>query len=301
MRFFFTIFISILLISLLLVSISLQIPLSKVEEDNNLIGIILIQDKLLEGLGQKRIILLGGSSLGLGVSARMITARTGLQTINTGRRGGLGYGNIWDLYSPYFDKTQDLIVISPEAEMITSGGRPLGFAICEMSTLKLTDWKTNLLCSGRHAKRVIKKMIGFRETKSHYSKSDFDEFGDSSVELIPRSPFGRVTRRCDEMPSKKQFDDYLRFFEDKKLLGYNILYIPSIIFKDACISYLPRILELNTVLTEAFGSELPDDYPYLLEEKYFMDTIHHLTPDGRKIKTEAFLQLIKARLAFTQQ
>ncbi|MBT6843787.1 MAG: hypothetical protein HOA17_08335 [Candidatus Melainabacteria bacterium] len=301
MRFFFTILITTVITSLVFVSISSLIPLSEIEQANHLMCIPLIQKRLKQSRGNNRIILLGGSSMGLGVSAKMISQRTGIQTWNTGLHAGIGYKNIWDLYSDNFDKAKDIIVISPETAMVTRTGRPLNVAVCEMSTLKLTNWKTNLLCAGRHSKRVMKKWTGWGDTKWNYRKQDFDELGDYSVELLPKPPSGRLALKCDPMPSGKQLDDYLGFFEEKQELGYNILYIPSITYKAACLSSLARILEINKTLTEAFGSKLPDDYPYLLEEKYFMETLHHLNPEGRRIKTEAFLEFIKARLATTQQ
>ena len=70
-------------------------------EKNYLYGFKNYFNRLEETSNKERIILLGGSSLALGVSAERITKVIGIETINAGINAGIGYEGIYDLSKDY--------------------------------------------------------------------------------------------------------------------------------------------------------------------------------------------------------
>ena len=72
----------------------------------------------LKTKGEERIILLGGSSLGWGVSAKTIQKETGVIALNFGVHAGTGYLGSFGLIEEVLTK-KDLIIISPEWEKLS--------------------------------------------------------------------------------------------------------------------------------------------------------------------------------------
>ena len=83
-------------------------------------GVVLDQQEILSRSKgrQARILLMGGSSLGFSVSAEELTDRLGVLVLNLGVVAGMGYSNIWNNYRDNTDPEKDIIVLSPEYELL---------------------------------------------------------------------------------------------------------------------------------------------------------------------------------------
>ena len=84
---------------------------------NYLLGFGNFKNKAQETKGEKRIILIGGSSIGWGISAETLSKNLQVTTLNSGIHGGIGYKNYFRNIKNYIDKNKDILVISPEYEM----------------------------------------------------------------------------------------------------------------------------------------------------------------------------------------
>jgi hypothetical protein len=91
-------------------------------KDNYLLGYENFHNSANETVGQERIILVGGSSLGWGVSSEILTNNLGILSLNSGIHASVGYRNFFRNIEDVLDKDRDLIVISPEYSIISEGG-----------------------------------------------------------------------------------------------------------------------------------------------------------------------------------
>ena len=81
-------------------------------KDNYLLGFRNFLNIANETVGQERIILVGGSSLGWGVSSEVLSDNLEILTLNSGIHAGVGYRNFFRNIEDVLDKEHDLIVIS---------------------------------------------------------------------------------------------------------------------------------------------------------------------------------------------
>lgn len=70
-------------------------------------------EKLKENKDSKKIVLIGGSSVGWGISAKQIEAETGIKTINVGHHAGFGLVDYADFIVDNINP-EDIIIFSPE-------------------------------------------------------------------------------------------------------------------------------------------------------------------------------------------
>ena len=84
-----------LLAVLILIIVDYVIPkiFPLTSKDNYLLGYENFHNAAKETFGQDRIILVGGSSLGWGVSSEVLTKNLDIPTLNYGLHAGVGYKN----------------------------------------------------------------------------------------------------------------------------------------------------------------------------------------------------------------
>jgi hypothetical protein len=267
--------------------------LTERESGSYWLGVSLVLDRLKETRAQKRIILLGGSSLGWGVSGEQMTQELGVLTINTGVDAGFGYENIWKIFAPFIN-SQDIIVISPEYAMIANGGGTINRLMCRLSVLGLTDKWIDVVCIGRHFKRIFMNLVFDPPSLvGDYMRDGFNEFGDYILHVSGDREVKGPSSMCGRLPTNDELAAYIEYFDAWKAAGYKLLFVPTVTYEGACGEYLPRILEINGIIAEHFASQVPDGFPYLLEEKHFFDTNYHLNRSGIDLKTQFFIEAIR--------
>lgn len=286
-----TILITVVIVTL---TVSLNFPVGRKEDNNYHLGISLIQDRLKETQGEMRIVLMGGSSLSWGVSSEKITRRLGLPSFNTGINANFGFEINWNLFAPYLNKS-DIIILSPEYYLMTNQ-ESLNSTICKLSVLGLTESWQDIACVGRHFKRIFQLLfapLSMWTDRGNLRKDGFNRFGDYTFHVSGLAKIEGPSLRCDNPPEIRDLKRFTDFFDDKRRLGFQFLFIPTITFKDACISHLPNIIDINQYLGKHFTSIIPENYPYLLDKRHFFDyTNYHLNQSGIDIKTEFFINAI---------
>ena len=266
-------------------------------EKNYLYGYKNYFNRLEETSNKERIILLGGSSLALGVSAERITKVIGIETINGGIHAGIGYEGIYDLSRDYISKDNDLIVISPEYELLKNSNKSNDtFCYVKNKVLRTGD----LNCIGH----LIASWFRFRfipsgaANEKNYISSGFNEYGDY---VLRRNTVEKKINKiipnqiCSNLPNLNEINKYINYFDDLKKKGFKILYIPNVIPNTACTDIL-KLKYVTSRLNNKFGLDNDFDHLFFLPEKYFSDTTYHLTKKGTEIKTDFFIEVLKIYL-----
>ena len=197
-----------------------------VNEKNYLYGYKNYFNRLEETSNKKRIILLGGSSLGWGVSAERITKVIGIETINGGIHAGMGYEGMYDLNRGYISKDNDLIVISPEYELLKNSNKSNDiFCFVKNKILKTGDLSCigHLMVSWFRFRYIRNKLFG---DGTNYN-AGFNEYGDY---VLRKNTLEKKINKiipnqiCSNLPNLNEINKYINYFDDlkKKVLKFYI-------------------------------------------------------------------------------
>ena len=257
-----------------------------VNKDNYLLGFEKFRDSAEETLGERRIVLVGGSSLGWGVSAESLTRSLGTLTLNSGIHAGVGYRNFFRNVADVVDKNRDIIVISPEYSIV-SGGGGLGRSdeFCTISIQVRDAYPID--CVGS----FISNVLSFtpRAKNDEYHRDGFNVFGDYTRRVEGVSMVGKMDGSdvCSGWTTKELTDNYIPFMDNLIAEGYEIVYIPNFIPSVACPE-TEKVLDFHHLLFDSYGVESFKDAKLLWGEEYFYDTPYHLTSEGVALKTTIF-------------
>jgi len=240
--------------------------------------------------------LLGGSSLGWGVSAERITKVIGIETINGGIHAGMGYEGMYDLNRGYISKDNDLIVISPEYELLKNSNKSNDiFCFVKNKILKTGDLSCigHLMVSWFRFRYIRNKLFG---DGTNYN-AGFNEYGDY---VLRKNTLEKKINKiipnqiCSNLPNLNEINKYINYFDSLKKKGFKILYIPNVIPNSACTDIL-KLKYVTSRLNNKFGLDNDFDHLFFLPEKYFYDS-YHLTKKGTEIKTDFFIEVLKIYL-----
>jgi len=286
--------ISILILSILIISLLDQFLFNKIYNKNNYLnGYEKFYKKLIETKGNKRIILLGGSSLAWGVSAKKITDDLKILTLNSGLHANIGYKNSFKIVSKYIDKKKDIIVISPE--YILTKGRSKENCYILNVVLK----KIDIFCIGSNLSRVMLKPQLLIDNNNDYFMGGFNEFGDyefrknQNLNMKNKVNFNSV---CKNINLDELIHNYIPFYKKLKKENFKIIYIPNLIPKSSCINQI-KLSKFHNALQNEFGVNDVKNFKLILDDEFFYDTNYHLTKKGIDIKTNQFLNFLNKIIA----
>ena len=266
------------------------------DNDSYLLGFEAFLKKGTVTKGQKRIILLGGSSIAWGVSAEKLSHELDVLTLNSGIHASTRYKNSFKLISDVVDKDNDLIVISPEYSTVSESdflNRSKEF--CYIETFVKNTYP--IKCLGYNTNHLFTSVISlFRNQKlglqREYTRSGFNEYGDYTHRIMGERNFSDV---CVGWSINDLQKHYIPFFEKMVLEGYNIVYIPNFIPKTDC-SDPGKVKIFHRILFEKFGISPFLKADLLFDKEYFFNTSYHLTLDGVDMKSEIFLTQLRHHL-----
>lgn len=267
-----------------------------VNERGYLMGYKNFHDHALQTKGQKRIILLGGSSLGWGVSAKDLTEKLGVLTLNAGIHADVGYRGFFYNAKDVLDKGHDIIIISPEHSL------PSGDSVwsrskeyCEIALFVLGQYPVK--CIG-YSLTKLSKIFPVRDQKSgDYFFSGFNNFGDYIFRQKGVDMVGKIKENesCKKIIIDDLVNQYVPFYRDLKSEGYRIFYVPNFVSNTGCRS--ERLLEaFHRIMFDEFGIPGFKESKQIYDEKYFYNTGYHLTNEGVSLKTEIFARHLQVLL-----
>ena len=262
-------------------------------EDDYLMGFKKFRESAAETLGQKRIILVGGSSLGWGVSADSLTNSLGVLTLNSGIHAGVGYRNFFRSISDVVDKNNDIFVISPEYSIVSQGsglGRSNEF--CEISIFVREIYTID--CIGHSLRKLSRIALLLRKNSElnlsdHYFSSGFNAFGDYVHRVPGQNMIGKMNGydKCSDWRIADLQEKYIPFIAELAAEGNEVVYLPNFFPAVAC-SDSEKIRTFHEILFDKYGIRPFRQAKLLFDEKYFYNTEYHLTAEGVFAKTEIF-------------
>jgi hypothetical protein len=289
-----------LLAVLILIIVDYVIPkiFPLTSKDNYLLGYENFHNAAKETFGQDRIILVGGSSLGWGVSSEVLTKNLDIPTLNYGLHAGVGYKNFFRHIKDVLNKERDLIVISPEYFIISDGG-DLGRSkeFCHISIY--SKGKYPIDCIGYSISSLFNILplldgIGFLDDFRDYRRDGFNKFGDYIHRIEGVNMIGKMNDHdvCSGWDLEDLSKRYIPFVDNLISQGYEVVYIPNFIPKLAC-SEVDKLYEFHRIMFLKYGIKSFDKAQLLFKDLYFYDSPYHLTNEGVNLKTSIFENQIR--------
>lgn len=261
--------------------------------DNYLLGFENFYNSAEQSLGQNRIILVGGSSLGWGVSAETLTSNLGILTLNSGIHAAIGYKNFFRNISNVVDKHKDIIVISPEYFLVSAGG-DLGRSkeFCFISIYVKGEYPLDCIGYSIASFFAIKSVLDRNKvmtTKDEYIKNGFNAFGDYIHRVQNKNLYNDIGKidKCSEWKIQDLSQEYIPFIDEFVSQGYEVVYIPNFLPSATCPN-LDKIQEFHHLMFKKYGIETFENAVLLFDGKYFSNNPYHLTKEGVALKTSMF-------------
>ena len=261
--------------------------------DNYLLGFENFRNTARKTIGQDRIILVGGSSLGWGVSSEILTQNLGILTLNSGIHAGVGYRNYFRNIEDVLDKEHDLIVISPEYSIVSEGG-DLGRSdeFCFIAIYVRGAYPVDCMGYSLSSLAKISPILNRNKSASdsdEYIRNGFNRFGDyvHRVDAIDPNWKFDSSDRCSGWSMSDLTNKYIPFIDNIVSDGYEVVYIPNFLFEKFCRD--PAKAEnFHNVLFNKFGIQGFDESKLLFQENLFYNSPYHLNFEGIKLKSEMF-------------
>ncbi|TWR30451.1 hypothetical protein FPZ43_05785 [Mucilaginibacter pallidiroseus] len=279
---------------------------AKAKGNDGYMGAMVDKHHFADSHQSPRIIFCGGSNIAFGINSKRIQDSTGLPTVNLGTTGSLGLDFILN-EARRTARLKDIIIISSEYYLSNDGSYaakkealriypPAGKYFKQTPQQWLHDFfvedlQRNLTVTLSTLLHVQRK--GF-PTNVVYSRSSFNENGD-------------VVRSFDPHPSH----EFLKTFDLKYKLNPNIQLLND--FKDYADkngmavyfiypSFPQSLYNANAKVIDAYERDMQSgikikilNHPKdaLFADSLFYDTEYHLVPQGRELRTDKIIELLR--------
>jgi hypothetical protein len=284
-----------------IILIGLDIGLSKTTLPINqffyLLGFEKFRSHAEETIGQKRIILVGGSSLGWGVSAEKLSMELGVLTLNSGIFAGIGFKNFIRLIEDVIDKDNDILVISPEYEIVSEFSRFSRNAdFCYISVYVGHTYP--LECMGQSLNQIFRVFPTIDRSDPDYIRAGFNDFGDYVYRRTQKMniDYELNSDYCSTWTLADLRNIYIPYIRDLQSHGYNVIYIPNFLLEGSCRE-TEKISQFHQALFDEFGVRGFEEPQLEFNELFFYNTRYHLTNEGVEMKTKVFENQLRSYLA----
>ena len=264
-------------------------------------GVFLNQEWLTKTRGLNRIVLLGGSSLGMGVSAEQISTKTGTVTFNLGVGAHFGYPKIWQMYKNLLVPGKDVIVLSPEYKLVTTHDiHSDGY--CDLIFLSQSAYGAikNPTCVPRIFFVAYKDLYYWITNsnigKSVYHSGAFNAYGDSALHYdLSHRELSYQNKGTWQVLTIEDIERYQKFVrENISSKGFEVLYDPTVIPATHCDDADDVLVDFQTRLSRLGLSKAIFSIEDLCwNDDMFFDTPYHLLRSGVKRRSDRIVELIK--------
>ena len=276
----------------LIIFLGIDYVLSKtkipVNEKHYLLGFKNFQSMAEDTKGQKRIILVGGSSLAWGVSAEALTGKLGIITLNSGIHAGVGFMHFMEIIKDVVDKENDILLFSPEYGLVSNDSFfSRSKEYCYISLYVKNNYP--LKCIGYSLNLLSRVFPVIDMEQNEYNNDGFNNFGDFVFRIAGKNMVGKMNNEdiCSKINISELTYSYIPYMNRLKNTGYRIIYIPNFIPKVTCQN-LNIIRNFHNQLFNEFGIKGHKNQALLFDEKYFYNSANHLTKEGIRLKTKIF-------------
>lgn len=276
---------------------------------NSLLDALPEKHSALEKTGNKKILLVGGSNLSMGLNTEKVSDEFSLPAYNSGIHAGLGLKFMLDDIIPYIH-SGDYVVLVPEYQHLISektfyGDKELAYVLMNyfpkrikgLSIKQLKNLAPYFLDQIRqNVKEVI--FLRFLFKKSHqtwYLVDAYNSYGDVDKhwgqkprQVIPFAPSTGKEKVLDD-----SIYELLKFCALMKSNHVNVKILPPVIQSTSYnnMSYSIKMIEESLLKNRICDSY--DTKRYCLEDKYFFDTPYHCTKEGVDIRTRLVIEDLK--------
>jgi len=266
-------------------------------------GLRLKYQLLEKNKDQKKIILIGGSNLSMGINSSQIKSSfLDYQIINLGHRFQYGLNFYINLIKPFLNKN-DIVLIVPEYQLILDdyfGNQNL--AKVRLEKLNYSNFKIDL--SPRDVLSYINQRIrflnklkngSFPDKENHNRIDAFNEFGDCNAHWFWNSK--KHLQYRDPSTIKIIESQYFKeFITNYRKKGIQFVLIPPMYEKNS-FELSKKLIDENIKFYKK--SKLDYAYPIdkmVLDSNYFYDSPYHLLHEGIKIKTNKIISILRNEL-----
>ena len=258
---------------------------------------------------QGRIVLLGGSGTAFSISAEDLSERLGRPVVNGGIQAGIGMRNLIDLYAPYLDPENDLIVLLPEAELLAGEAR---YSQIWCDVLFLRKDVFGLTFRPRCVPNILHRT--WQDARHHaldtqnadpvYRRSGFNRYGDLIAHLDldrPEPDLSAYTLPDIPPENVEAVTDYVE--TELVARGFDVVYIPAAMPQAACdqsglaLAALARELGAINPRSPVLRDIDTEMARFCLAPEMFFDGAGHLNAEGRKVQTDSVAHHLALYLA----
>lgn len=305
------------LLSPLLITLSATFLLPAVYSDT-FVGELSEKYDRLTSLEDKKIVVVGGSSVAFGLDSEMIKESLGYEVVNFGLYASLGTKLMLDLSLGGIGEG-DIVMIAPEINEQT-----LSLYFNPEVTMQAFDGSFNMLSSvaSDNLGSLVGRMWGFASDKIAYTisgkmpenvgayrKEWFNEYGDNTYDR-PYNTMSTVTRSIsfDFRYNKndpycqgyEEFIDYVNEYTKKcEKVGASVYFS----FPPMCNTALSKtateqntLYFYNNLISNLNCRVISDINDYIIDEGYFFDSEFHLNNAGVVIRTVQLIDDLKREL-----
>lgn len=266
------------------------------DTSNHYMGNHLLKKNILEASQNTKVVFIGGSSMGWGLDSEYISEEyICYDIINFGLHGGLGVEFVLEEVIPYLS-SGDTLVLGFEYQLLNAG--PDGDSSLKELT-RLLDAKNNNLTAIFYKSRIVLRNRINRiveqsfevDALSPYQNNAINSRGDIVSHLnLPSSENINHLSLMNQNLSLDKLNTLIEYVKKFEQNGINVL----ISFPPISRTYYEQNSIIVDEIVRLLDSELENfivsNYvDFILEDKYFFDTVYHLNSLGRKIRTQKIL------------
>ncbi len=287
--------------------------------DNSYIAAILEKDQLIRNTPSPRLVLVGGSNLAFGIDSKVLEDSLHMPVVNMGLYAKLGLRYMLAQARPYVRKG-DVIIVVPEYDQFygdfANGDNTLNTALLYTPSDRVGDFirsysvidvlvRPRVENARESLLRSASALIGREEkffppdTNPVYNRHSFNQYGDAISHLGKKS-MNPDSIFVKPLPPMKQFnartlDDLNALDEKARTAGAHAYFIFP--------SYIDRSYTINVAAIDSLSGKLragmtmpvvgsPSDFVY--PGRLFFDTRYHLNGEGRELRTQQLLKLLRS-------
>ena len=272
------------------------------------LAILIHKRELLAATPSPKLVLMGGSGLLNGIDSGLLARELGVRVVNVGAYAGCGSAFSADYIAPYLNEG-DVVVLVPEYVQFDHG-----LALEDVSCRR---WIARALFPRipislyQHPRDLFIDVVGLADSKirglvlsiwprgrrraaidSTYFRLEFNEYGDSRATSLTVAVLGGRTRLGFDKPSIDRANDVLRELarrvEERKA---HLRIVPSAVPTSWFLEERRSIERLAIGMDPKPMLGSPKDYVY--DDSLFQDTVNHLGPAGRLLRTERLLRALR--------
>ncbi len=287
--------------------------------DNSYIAAILEKDQLIRNTPSPRLVLVGGSNLAFGIDSKVMEDSLRIPVVNMGLYAKLGLRYMLAQAEPYVRKG-DVIIVVPEYDQFygefANGDHTLNTALLYTPSDRVGDFirsysvidvmvRPRVENARESLLRSAAALVGREEkyfppdTNPVYNRHSFNQYGDAISHLGKKS-MNPDSIFVKPLPPMKQFNaktlDDLNALDDKaRAVGAHAYFIFP--------SYIDRSYTINVAAIDSLSARLRTGMTmpvvgsardFVYPARLFFDTRYHLNGEGRELRTQQLLKLLRS-------